>query len=94
MLVVPGARPGFSKGPGRVSTPSTRERKAGQGSCSSSRDVETHSLPMLLHMDSPPALVMKTQTCILEGLIRHISGVGMVGGEFFSRLVAKISHPP
>lgn len=95
VLVEPGASPGFSKGPGRVSTPCARERKAGPSNCSSSREAGTHSLPLLPQMDGPPAHVMKTQPCILEGLIRHISGSGSLrGGGVFSRLDAKISHPP
>ena len=94
-FVGPGASPGFSKSPGRVSTPCARERKAGPSSCSSRRDAGTHSLPLLPQMDGPPAHVMKTQPCIFEGLIRHISeSGGLRGGGFFSRLDAKISHPP
>ena len=73
----------------------TAERKAGPSNCSSSREAGTHSLPLLPQMDGPPAHVMKTQPCILEGLIRHISGSGSLrGGGVFSRLDAKISHPP
>ena len=65
--------------------PCARERKAGPSSCSSSRDVGTHSLPLLPQMDGPPAHVMKTQPCILKGLIRHISGSGGLGEEDFSQ---------
>lgn len=76
MLVVPGARSRFSRGPGNICTPSTRERKAGQDGRSSSGAVETHSLPTPLHLDGPPALVNDAQPCILEGLVRNIPGLG------------------
>lgn len=42
-------------------------------------------------MDGPPVLVMKIRLCILESIIRHISG--LVGREFFSRFDAPSSHP-
>lgn len=76
VIFVPGARSGFSEGPQGVSAPVPKAGRLGKaGRLQASGHVETHSLPIMLHVDCPPGFVMKMHTCILEGIIKHISGV-------------------